>query len=108
MEVVEIMQLTTPTLMLRLPIEGIDLNEVNLYFSMEQGAIKIEKSGSDMDIDDEEQYIYVTLSQRDTMKFAPGEAKIQLNVTKDNGDIRLGTYEATVKILKNQIKRVLP
>ncbi len=107
MEAVEIMQATTPTLMLSLPI-AIELDEVNLYFSMEQGSIKIEKTGDDIEIGDEDQYIYIPLSQRETMKFAPGSAKIQLNVTKENGKIRIGTYEAEVKILRNQIKRVLP
>ena len=101
----EIMQATTPTLMFRLAFE-VDLELLNIVFTLTQGTIiSIEKHNEDMRYEDG--LLQIDLTQEDTIKLKPGTAKIQLNITANDGSQRAGTYEEDVKILNNQVKRIL-
>lgn len=100
----EIMQATTPTLRFRLSGD-IDLDELNVFFTLTQGSLILEKHNDAMAYEDG--ILYVHLTQTDTIKFKPGMAKLQLNITAEEGEERGGTYEEDVKILNNQIKRFL-
>ena len=100
-----IMQGATQTLEITLP-SSIDLSEANIYFSIEQFEKTIlEKTGTDVSF--EGSTVYVSLGQIDTLSLQEGNAKVQVNVTQDNGATRIPTYEAPVKVLRNQIPRVL-
>lgn len=100
-----IMQGATQTLEITLP-SSIDLAEANIYFSIEQFEKTVfEKTGTDVSF--EGSTVYVSLGQIDTLSLQEGNAKVQVNVTQDNGATRIPTYEAPVKVLRNQIPRVL-
>ena len=74
---------TTPTFILTLP-NTVDLTAVsNLYFSLEQGSTKLQKTGSSLSIDG--QNISVYLTQAETLKFNTGRANLQLNWTYPDG-----------------------
>ena len=98
----------TPTLLFSLPT-SIDLRDANIYFSIEQFSRTIlEKSSNDSnDVTFDGNTVSVYLSQIDTLQLSDGEAKAQINITKDKGTIRLPTYEAPLMILHNEIRRVL-
>ena len=105
---VEIIQGSTPTLELSLPT-SIDLTDANIYFSIEQfNRTLIEKSSVDSeDVSYDGNTVSVYLSQIDTLQLSDGEAKVQLNITKESGKVRIPTYEAPINILHNEIKRAL-
>lgn len=98
----------TPTLQFLLPA-SVDLTDANIYFSIEQfNRTLIEKSSVDSeDVSYDGNTVSVYLSQIDTLRLSDGEAKAQLNITKESGKIRLPTYEAPLMILHNEIRRVL-
>lgn len=102
----EIMQGATQTLEFPLPT-NINLSQTNIYFSATQfGQLVLKKS--DSSIHYEGSTVYVDLSQIDTLQFKVGEAKVQLNITSDNGETRIPTYEADIQVLGNQLHEVLP
>lgn len=103
----EVMQASTQTLELGPLPSSIDLSEANIYFSISQfGRTILEKHDSSVTYTGN--VVYVELTQLDTLQLAEGDAKVQLNITLDDGATRLPTYEAPIKVLHNQIQRVLP
>lgn len=101
----EIVQGATQTLQLTIPSD-IDLSEAHIYFSIEQYEKTVfEKTGTDVSYIGNT--IYVSLWQVDTLKLSEGDAKVMLNITMNDGATRIPTYEASVKVLHNHIKRVL-
>ena len=100
-----IMQGSTQTLEITIP-SNIDLTNAKIYFSIEQFEKTIlEKTGEDVTYTGST--IYVSLDQIDTLSLEEGDAKIMLNITMGDGATRIPTYEAPIKVLHNQIKRVL-
>ena len=74
---------TTPTFILTLP-NTVDLTGVkNLYFTLEQGNVKLVKTGEDLSVEGQEISVY--LDQKETLMFASGRANLQLNWTYDGG-----------------------
>lgn len=97
-------QATTPTFVLTLP-DTVDLTEPShFYFSLRQGHVKIEKTGSDLVIDG--QTISVYLTQAETLTIMPGIVKIQLNWTYQNGS-RAASEIVSVNVSENLLKEVL-
>lgn len=102
----EIFQGSTQTLQITLPT-SVDLSSANIYFSIEQfGNTVLEKTGSP-DVSYEDNIVSVDLHQIDTLALQEGDAKVQINITADEGATRIPTYEAPIKVLRNQIRRVL-
>ena len=101
----EIVQGATQTIEITIP-PSIDLSGASIYFSIEQyEKTVLEKTGTDVSYIGNT--IYVPLQQIDTLQLSDGDAKIQINLTKGGGATRLPTYEAPIKVLHNQIQRVL-
>lgn len=97
-------QATTPTFILSVP-ETVDLTEASsVYFSLRQGQVYVEKTGSDIDVYAHEVDVY--LSQAETIQFAEGPAQMQLNWTYGGGE-RASTNIVTIDVTPNLIKRVL-
>lgn len=95
---------TTPTFILTLP-NTVDLTAVsNLYFSLEQGSTKLQKTGSSLSIDG--QNISVYLTQAETLKFNTGRANLQLNWTYPDGS-RACSNIVSVTVGLNLIKEVV-
>ena len=70
-------QATTPTFVLTLP-NTVDLSIAqNIYFSIEQGQVKMMKTGTDLSVDGQNVSVY--FSQAETLQFKEGNALIQLN-----------------------------
>ena len=97
-------QATTPTFVLTLP-QDIDLGEAaHVYFTLRQNGATIEKSDSDLTIDENEVEVY--LSQEETLKLSIGAARLQLNWTYANGSRACSTI-ATVTVDENLLKAVV-
>ena len=107
-DITEIAVGATPTLQFDLPT-SVDLTDSNIYFSIEQfNRTLIEKSSVDSeDVSYDGNTVSVYLSQIETLQLNEGDAKAMLNITKESGKVRIPTYEAPIKILHNEIKRVL-
>lgn len=102
----QIMQGATQTLEWPLPT-SIDLSGANIYFSATQfGQLILRKS--DASVHYQGSTVYVDLSQIDSLQFKEGEAKVQLNITSNEGAVRIPTYESTVYVLPNELAEVLP
>ena len=103
----EIVQASTQTLEFGPFQSSIDLSAANIYFSISQfGRTVLEKSG-DSSVSYEGNKVFVSLTQMDTLQLKEGAARVQINLTMNDGSVRLPTYEAPIKILHNQIQRVL-
>lgn len=97
-------QATTPTFILTLP-NTVDLSEVaNIYFSLRQNGVQIEKDGEDLTVDG--QTVSVYLSQAETLQLISGTAQIQLNWTYANG-ARACSNIVSVKVSENLLKEVV-
>lgn len=97
-------QATTPTFVLTLP-ETVDLSQAaNIYFSLHQKNVLIEKSNNDLTV--EGQTVSVYLTQGETLQLAPGMAKIQLNWTYPNG-ARACSNIVSVSVSENLLKEVV-
>ena len=74
---------TTPTFILKIT-NDVDLTEaVNVYATFEQYYTKITKTGEDIEVTAHQVDVY--LSQEETLQFAEGKVKIQLNWTYLDG-----------------------
>ena len=74
---------TTPTFILKFG-NDIDLTLANnVYVTFEQYYTKLNKSGEDIEVTAHQVDVY--LSQEETLKFAEGKAKIQVNWTYQDG-----------------------
>lgn len=97
-------QATTPTFILTLP-NTVDLSKVaNIYFSLRQNGVQIEKDGEDLTVDG--QTVSVYLSQAETLQLISGTAQIQLNWTYANG-ARACSNIVSVKVSENLLKEVV-
>lgn len=96
---------TTPTFTLILPQEYNLQTADKVYFAMKQGNVLIKKeSPSGVAVMANKAQIY--LSQRDTLRFKKGTAKIQLNWTYSNGN-RGGSKEKEIVIDENLLEEIL-
>lgn len=97
-------QATTPTFILTLP-DTVDLSQAaNIYFSLRQKNVIIEKSNDDLTVDG--QTVSVYLSQAETLQLVSGAAQIQLNWTYANGS-RACSNIASVQVTENLLKEVV-
>lgn len=97
-------QATTPTFVLTLP-NTVDLSIAqNIYFSIEQGQVKMMKTGTDLSVDGQNVSVY--FSQAETLQFKEGNALIQLNWTYPDGS-RACTFIKSIPVGKNLINEVL-
>lgn len=97
-------QATTPTFILTLP-NTVDLSEVaNIYFSLRQNGVQIEKTGENLTV--EGQTVSVYLSQAETLQLISGSARIQLNWTYPNG-ARACSNIVSVQVSENLLKEVV-
>lgn len=97
-------QATTPTFVLTVP-ETVDLTAaVNVYFTLRQSNVLIEKATSDLTISEHEVRVYLT--QEETLKLKDGQASIQLNWTYSGGE-RACSEIAFVRVTENLLKEVV-
>ena len=97
-------QATTPTFVLTLP-NTVDLSIAqNIYFSIEQGLVKMMKTVTDLSVDGQNVSVY--FSQAETLQFIEGNALIQLNWTYPDGS-RACTFIKSIPVGKNLINEVL-
>ena len=97
-------QATTPTFILTLP-DTVDLSQAaNIYFSLRQKNVLIEKTGDDLTVDG--QTVSVYLSQAETLQLVSGAAQIQLNWTYANG-ARACSNIVSVQVTENLLKEVV-
>ena len=97
-------QATTPTFVLTLPNDVDPSDFANIYFTLRQKNVLIEKTGTDLTIDG--QTVSVYLSQAETLQLVPGAAQIQLNWTYANGS-RACSNIASVQVTENLLKEVV-
>lgn len=97
-------QATTPTFILTLP-DTVDLSQAaNIYFSLRQKNVLIEKTGDDLTVDG--QTVSVYLGQAETLQLCSGAAQIQLNWTYANGS-RACSNIVSVQVSENLLKEVV-
>lgn len=97
-------QATTPTFVLTLP-NDVDPSEfANIYFTLRQKSVLIEKTGTDLTVDG--QTVSVYLSQAETLQLVSGAAQIQLNWTYANGS-RACSNIVSVQVTENLLKEVV-
>ena len=97
-------QATTPTFILTLP-DTVDLSQAaNIYFSLRQKNVLIEKAGDDLTVDG--QTVSVYMSQAETLQLVSGAAQIQLNWTYANGS-RACSNIVSVQVTENLLKEVV-
>ena len=97
-------QATTPTFVLTLP-NTVDLSLAqNVYFTIRQRSVVIEKTGDALTVDGNE--VSVFLSQAETLQFSVGQARIQLNWTYSNGE-RACSNIAHIAVTENLLKEVV-
>ena len=101
-------QSTTPTFVLTLKDQTIDLSEAgHVYFALRQPGLLIQKQDDDLVI--EGNVVSVFLSQEDSVKLSVGPARIQLNWTIAEGSrtVRPCSVIKTVEITENLLDEVL-
>lgn len=99
-----IAQATTPTFVLTLP-ETVDLSVAeNVYFSLRQGFVLIEKSTNDLTISGQD--VSVFLTQAETLQLSEGKVQIQLNWTYSGG-VRACSDIVEISVSNNLLKRVV-
>lgn len=97
-------QATTPTFILTLP-DTVDLSlAANIYFSLKQGNVEIQKENDALAV--EGQTVSVYLTQAETLQLSAGSAQLQLNWTYADGS-RACTNVATVQVTSNLLKAVV-
>lgn len=97
-------QATTPTFVLTLP-ETVDLTQAqNLYFTMKQGCVTVQKETADLTVDGQTVSVYLT--QSETLQFGVGNASLQLNWTYPDGS-RACTNIVTIIVDPNLLKDVV-
>ncbi|MBQ2452333.1 MAG: hypothetical protein II276_02615 [Bacteroidales bacterium] len=97
-------QATTPTFVLTLPNDVDPSDFANIYFTLRQKNVLIEKTGTDLTIDG--QTVSVYLSQAETLQLVSGAAQIQLNWTYANGS-RACSNIVSVQVTENLLKEVV-
>lgn len=76
---------TTPTITIR--VRGEDFEGSTLYVTLEQGALELTKSGSDVLVTPTEtgSTVAIFLTQEETLMFAKGTARIQIRWINSSG-----------------------
>lgn len=97
-------QATTPTFVLTLPNDVDPSDFANIYFTLRQKNVLIEKTGTDLTIDG--QTVSVYLEQAETLQLFSGAAQIQLNWTYANGS-RACSNIVSVQVTENLLKEVV-
>lgn len=90
---------TTPTI--TLTVTDVPLSGASLYLAFRQGRHLLLKSGEDLTVDTTNNTIEVTLTQEETLQFAPGGCEIQIR-----GVYATGTSFAT-EIINDTVYDVL-
>lgn len=99
---------TTPVLPIE--VDGIDLTgDQDVYVSIEQGRVELEKTGSDLTISYDSQThistILVMLTQTESASFSPSrKAYVQVNFINEAG-VRGATDIAQIDVLMNLLDR---
>ena len=97
-------QATTPTFIMTLP-DTVDLSlAANIYFSLKQGKVEIQKENDALVVDGQTVSVYLT--QAETLQLSAGSAHLQLNWTYADGS-RACTNVATVQVTSNLLKEVV-
>ena len=93
----------TPTITLTLP-EQVDLSTAqNVYVTLLSGNEKNTKTGTDLVIDVNE--IEMTLTQEETLAFAPGAVYIQVNWTyTEGGQVKRAASDVASIIFKTNLE----
>lgn len=102
---------TTPTFMLKIKNESVDLSAANnVYFTIGQGAKSITKTDQDLEIPDG-RTVMVFLNQEESLSLRDGQmAEIQLNWTyldKDGNTRRAATRVKEIMLEKQLIRAVI-
>lgn len=98
---------TTPTISRTL--EGVDLTGKEVYATIEQGSVKITKSGEDLNVSVEEGNTTVefTLTQEESAMFAPSHpAQLQINWIDEEG-VRDASSITSIKVFRNLLNEVI-
>ena len=100
---------TTPTFVLNLETDTIDLTEANnVYISLETDSVEMLKQNGDEGVEIQPHQISVYLTQAETLQFAEkSKIEIQVNWTYANGS-RGCTDIARVSVGRNLVDKVLP
>lgn len=100
---------TTPTFVLNLENDTIDLTEANnVYISLETDSVEMLKQNGDEGVEIQPHQISVYLTQAETLQFAEkSKIEIQVNWTYANGS-RGCTDIARVSVGRNLVDKVLP
>ena len=100
---------TTPTFVLNLETDTIDLTEANnVYISLETDSVEMLKQNGDEGVEIQPHQISVYLTQAETLQFAEkSKIEIQVNWTYANGS-RGCTDIAKVSVGRNLVYKVLP
>ena len=85
---------TTPTI--TLTVTDVPLTGATLYLTFRQGRHLLIKTGADLTVDTGHNTVEVTLTQSETLQFAPGSCEIQIR-----GVYATGTAFATEVIIDN-------
>lgn len=77
---------TTPTL--RIKVKGIAVEELDsIFLTLKQGNKELTKENDDVQIDEDENRLLVTLTQEETLNFNDGACQIQLRATTTKGAV---------------------
>ena len=97
---------TTPALLLR--VKGKDLTGCNVFASIKAGMRVITKTGSDleMDTDDDDTLVLCHLTQEDTLPLSEGEADVQVRFINSDG-VAEATSKAKITIESVIYKKVI-
>lgn len=99
-------QATTPTFVLTLPANTVDLTEADhVYFTIEQGSVVIDKADSDLEVAARVVSVYLTQAETLRLNFY-SEARIQLNWTYSDGS-RACSEVKTIVVGENLHKAVI-
>ena len=93
---------TTPTIVLT--VEGVDLTDMDVYVTLEQGAHELTKTGEDLVV--QEKTIGVYLTQDETLSLPNGYTYIQINWTYD-GSKRMCSNLIPIKTNYNLLDRAV-
>ena len=96
---------TTPTL--RLTIAGIDLTDMDVYVTIEQGTHELTLEDADVSYADGRTTVAVALTQQQTAAFSRGTCDVQVNWLDANGT-RSATVVRTVNVGTQLLQEVLP
>ena len=95
---------TTPTFTLTVKDKNVDLTQViNVYATFEQNAVKITKTGTDLEV--EEKVVKCWLTQEESLSLSVGSLDVQVNWTyyDNNGNVRRGSTDTCTIVVTSQL-----